>query len=73
MCVEFTAGARAPPQSRTQASVFSYRCPGSESVAAARAAGKLQSWALVPLLLLIGSAARVGHSPALASVYPIEK
>ena len=38
-----------------------------------QAAGKLQSWALVPLLLLIGSATWVGYSASLASVYLIVK
>lgn len=35
--------------------------------------GSWESWALVSLLLLIGSATWVGHYPSLASVYPIVK
>ena len=44
-----------------------------ESRAKVIAAGRLESWAVVPLLLLIGSATWVGHYPSLALVYPIVK
>ena len=68
--VEFTAGEGAPTTVQNPCSHPVYpRSPKSRTKV--KTARRLESWALVPPVLLTGSATWVGHYPPPHPVYPI--